>query len=324
MFFEPRHSLLRHVLNSEALAHRWLKAIQGPRFEDLRPTLRFETMPERNLWGTDQPPLANGPVLPIAQCPQTGRPLHLHYFHDLSCVLIREGDSFWEALPAVMTLPSETLDTRIQSEDPFSPAPRLRLQPRTEGLFWSIIDHSKMPGMALESSNEAIRDILVANMEEAAEDILSAPPVADPRVHERPPSGSRFAPFSLWPSLEDYPCAHARLEAGVRALVALHARTHGMKQVSVIIQRHSPRTPWRQGSRTNQTVALPDRAGIASALRELLLAPELGFPESLLCGPDREILFKDTSLPAAGSAHEKLQAHQTLSSLLGERARAFL
>lgn len=267
----------------------------------------------------DQTPLPEGPLQPRATCPKTGRTLRLHLFRDLSCVLLREReDGGLEVLPASLVVPSDLHDARIR-DTPFlerHALPSIKFQGRPEGLRWQL--------RKSDLTSADIAAIFQAEMVRKADEILSAPPVADPRACDDPPAGARFAPHAQWPDLPQDRSRLENLKEVIRAAAALRSSRTGFAFDYIELHRSLPPEPWKEG-RQSMTVSTRRSKGGHPAMtrdkafdkevRNLLAHPSVSPGAALRFGPSGVRLCTLKDCAAASSSHATLAALAALKEI---------
>jgi hypothetical protein len=320
MSIQPHTSIFRHQVGTQTDACNWIKSQQGEPYSELRQAIPLAQYPDAPPASIDASPLPEGPFTPITTCPLTGRQLRLHAFRDLSCVLLRQNDQGgWEALPETLSITSEINDASLKEvpfEERYSKVPRIRIQARPEGFHWRLILGQCPTQSQKDTSEDDIRALFEAEMQILAEEILSAPPIADPRVHPNPPGRSRFAPCSVWPDLDSFLPEVLHAKEVVRHLATLHAKRVEAREIEVQLCRVTPATPWRENNRTAQVIARPYRGNLARIIREVLHDPGMRLPASLLFGPDAETIFTIRSIDPPVSRHAEIAAHEFIAKTL--------
>jgi len=320
MSFTPATSPLKFLSGSRTEAFAFLCSMQ--------PKDPFEGVIEAYALGAeippavaakDQNPLPEGPLVPTATCPRTGRTLRLHLFRDLTCLLVREAEAGgFEVLPASLVLPSDLHDARLP-QTPFHDRhhlPSLRLQARPDGLRW------RATNMIL--SREEMAGMIGAEMVRVAEAILDAPGVADPRAQDDPPEGGRFAPHAAWPDLPKDRSRFARLTAAIEAAARLRCARTGISIDRIEVRRTLPSEPWKQNNQTHAVICAPHRdffslprpdKVLEKALRRLVQHPGLCPGAALRHGSDGQRLITIQDCTAGRSAHGVLAALAELRDL---------
>ena len=320
MPFEPATNLLKFARGPQLEAWRALEARQPetPFTGRLHAYPVHELLPFKE--AHDQVAHPRGPIAPTATCPVTGRQLSLRVFRDLSAIILREGeDQGAEALPAVLVLPSSSYAQGFK-EIPYHArgeiAGRLDLQARAEGIFFDL--------MNAQASDQEIADLIGTSMREAAGEILSAPPVADPRAHLDPPEGSRFAPHAAFPQVDPEDSRLLAFNKILIALGALRCVRQGSLSHDIQVFRELPGEPWRQPSssavHTHEGRAKErDRRDkdLDKLIRRLLNDPQIAPPLCYRHGPECQMFTWLKKIHPPTSNHEAMAHHQVLHGLTG-------
>lgn len=315
MPFEPATDLLKFARGTQLEAWRALEAMQPETpFTGLLHAYPVQDLPPFKE-AQDQLPLSRGPIAPTASCPATGRQLSLRVFRDLTALILRDnGDQGFEALPAVLVLPSLSLAQGFK-EVPYHARGEvvgsLDLQARAEGIFFELRN--------AQASDQEISDLIANAMRKAAGEILAAPPVADPRAHLDPPEGSRFAPHAAFPQVDPEDSRLLAFNKTLIALGALRSARQGSLSHDIQIFRELPSEPWRRPSSRAVHVSegrakARDRRDkdLDKLIRRLLDDPELAPPLCYRHGPECQMFTWLKKIRPPSSNHQAMDHHQAL------------
>jgi hypothetical protein len=321
MTFTPSSPLIVHQTGPETEIFKWLTEIQGVPFEGARSLYPLDDFPVPGPAPLDQVPLSKSPITPVGTCLDTGRDLRLHVMRDLSCAILRAGPvggPAWEVLPASLTLTSEANDVAIKTvpfDERYAGVARMRLQARPEGICWRLINgHLVDPDQTL-ITNDFVCDLLAQAMADTALQILSADPVVDPRAHQYPPDGTRFAPFSAWQSVEDFPQVTQRLRRGISALLRLYQARKGQGDIHIHVFRRLPHTPWRMPNHSNEISISGRHPNLARDVRRLIDHPDMMLPAAMRFGARQTPLIEPVLVAKPASRHEEIAAHADVRQL---------
>jgi hypothetical protein len=319
MKFVPNKQILVFQTGAQTEAFKWLHdQMQLGIFADVREAIEVrEEITIHTVEG--QVRLPHGPLHPSARCPHTGRALKLHVFRDMTALILRERSSIdhgYEALPAALSLATEINHHSLKGM-PYqlraSTLPMIRTQSRPDGIYYNLINTS--------ISDEDVSRLLSDAIVETASRILSAPAIADPRVHDYAPEGSRFPTFSIWPALPPDLDSRLHLQSICVALAHLRASVTGRRCLYIRYKRRSPDEPWIRQNPSNIVEAYwhnshgagPDRALVR--LLRIAIETQPAFPDCYKHGhPHDDIFYLRDFAPR--SMHETMMDHVTFEGLL--------
>jgi hypothetical protein len=322
MNFEPHSPPLKFQKGPETDAYQWLRGLQGEvPFEGARQVYPFDEefyAPPRKTMTV----MENGPIKVEGMCPKTGRTLRLKFFRDLGGVILRdgpEGGPRYEVLPAALCLTSDMHHsslTSVRYEDRSTTVPRVSFQAHDGAVLWKIANGS--------IEEEDLRRLLVNELERVAGIILSAPPVVDPRATPMLTENTRYAPFSIWPEVDEGAEEVERLQRGLAALLSFHPEMSPTLSYMLSIERLVPGEPWRQHSTkcsiyctgSSQGVRWGKRiATIERDMEKLSSHPSLQILDNQKYGPPNKRLIEFRYSGDAISAHQKLAAMKVLQDI---------
>lgn len=318
MMFQPYKTFLTHQSGPKTEVFQWLCEIQEQPFTELRHIYPLNDFPEAPVGAIEQTPLQAGPLNPVSTCPETGRPLYLHAFRDLSCALIRQGapcGPAWEVLPTCLAIPARIHDISLKKTTYMARAgniPFISLQARPDGLYASYFS----PDATDKIDCQVICDLISKDMQTYAGQILSAPPVADPRIHANIPKGARYAPHSTWEDVPDMGGCEKYSSKVFSDLLRAYQTYNNLGQVSVSVFCKLPTTPWRQPSGAPRIqISGQNTKPLSKIMRRLLKDPRLNIPDALFYGPDHKQIIPAIVLNPPKSSHETIYAMQKLHDL---------
>ena len=317
MSFTPARDLIIHQSGGETEIHTWLRSLlPADGWQDGITLLPLDHSPEDPPLSSATEVFPSGPLLPEGVCPRTGRRLQLYMRRDLSCAILREGPAegpAYEVFPAALAIASEIHHTGfkdisyLQRQD----LPRIRVHVRRDGLRWFAIN--------CEVNIDELGALFARDLARVANSILDGDALYDPRHHDNPPEGGRFAPFSYWPKPKERPDLIDPLTEALNAVATVFCAQTKTGPYHIRIGRRCPGTPWQPRSDTHSVRTNPFSKGLDKQLRRVLRDSRLASPACLGSGSkDAELIqIIDAGNPA--SMHARIAAYAVLSNLFQAR-----
>lgn len=317
MSFTPARNLIIHQSGGETEIGAWLRSLlPADGWQDGITLIPLDHAPEDPPVSSSTETFPGGPLLPTGVCPRTGRRLQLYMRRDLSCAILREGPAegpAYEVFPAALAIASEIHCSGykdicyLQRQD----LPRLRVHVRRDGLRWLAIN--------CDVAVEELGALFARDLARVADSILDGDAIYDPRHHDNPPEGGRFAPFSHWPMAKDRPDLIDPLTEALNAIATVHNAQTKTGPYYIRIGRRFPGTPWQPKSDTHSVVTNPYSKGLIKQLRRALRDSRLAPPACLGSGAKDAKLIQMNDAGQVASMHAKIAAYAVLSNLFQAR-----